>query len=72
MESVFHPGSSLPSPSQSSGNRWLGRILKGKLKKGFISLQHLQTGTNTGDTSDESNAERLTKMDSKLMATINY
>ena len=69
MESVFHPGSSLPSPSQSSGNRWLGRILKGKLKKGFISLQHLQTGTNTGDTSDESNAERLTKMDSKLMAT---
>jgi hypothetical protein len=47
----------------------LGRILKGKLKKGFISLQHLQTGTNTGDTSNESNAERLTKMDSKLMAT---
>ena len=65
MEPLFHPGSSSPS----SGNRWLGRILKGKLKKGFISLQHLQTGTNTGDTSNESNAERLTKMDSKLMAT---
>jgi hypothetical protein len=66
MESVFHPGSSTPSPS--SGNRWLGRISKGKLKNGFISLQQLQTGTGTGDTGNESNAEKLTETDSKLMA----
>ena len=66
MEPVFHPGSSTPSPS--SGNRWLGRILKGKLKNGFTSLQRLQTDTGTGDTGSGSNAEKLTKTDSKLMA----
>jgi hypothetical protein len=66
MEPVFHPGSSTPSPS--SGNRWLGRILKGKLKNGFTSLQRLQTDTGTGDTGSGSNAEKRTKTDSKLMA----